>query len=402
MRDSWQIVALGELARQSIDPISVEPEVAYVNLGVQWYAKGVFFREPKIGSEIKAKTLFRVRPGQFIYNRLFATEGSFALVTAEAAEGVVSNEFPVFDLDEQRILPDFLFLHFQQPAIWEQVAAECVGTTKSRKRWKEDRFTQHVIALPPLVEQRCIVDLIGTIDDTIESVETAHRRLEDGRSSALEALFAGRGPRIEIGSLLEGIVGGRSPKASDTPPEPHEFGVLKVSAVTKLGFVPSESKRVSDVNLFSDVHRVRVGDVLITRANTAALVGQTCLVDQAYPNLFLSDKTLRLIPVHGVPGGALVAALNAPTAREQLSGLGTGTSSSMKNISQSDIRRVQIAWPDDPHVAAEMDRAFHDGLRALREQSALLKDLRGAVLSSLLSGRHEIPESYNELIEEVA
>lgn len=94
MRDGWQQTTLGEVATQYVDGFSVLPNETYTNLGVQWYAGGTFAREPKLGSEMKATRLFRVKPGQFIYNRMFVTEGSFALVAAEHADGVVSNEFP--------------------------------------------------------------------------------------------------------------------------------------------------------------------------------------------------------------------------------------------------------------------------------------------------------------------
>ena len=173
MRDGWEPTALGRVARQVVEPVAIDGRRLYSNLGVKWYAAGTFLREPKLGSEIKATRLYRVRPGQFVYNRLFATEGSFALVRPEDEGAVASNEFPVFDVDRERLLPEYLALHFQQPSVWHEVHLECTGTTKSRLRWKEERFAAHTVLLPRLREQWRIVDLIGALDDAIAAAEAS-------------------------------------------------------------------------------------------------------------------------------------------------------------------------------------------------------------------------------------
>ena len=42
-------------------------------------AKGLYVKEEKYGSEIRAKSIFKVEAGDFVYNRLFAWKGSFAV-----------------------------------------------------------------------------------------------------------------------------------------------------------------------------------------------------------------------------------------------------------------------------------------------------------------------------------
>ena len=142
---AFEQVALGSIATQYVDRVQVQPDATYVNLGVKWYGEGAFAREPKTGKDIKAKILYRVKPGQFIYNRMFVTEGAFGIVTPDLADGVVSNEFPVYDLDSKRVLPEWLLLRFQDPSTVQAVAAEATGGTKSRRRWKENQFELSLI-----------------------------------------------------------------------------------------------------------------------------------------------------------------------------------------------------------------------------------------------------------------
>jgi len=75
---------------------TVDPDRQYAVLAMSWYAKGMYVKYRQLGRQIKAKKLYRVEEGDFVYNRLFAWKGSFAEATAEHSGCYVSNEFPTF------------------------------------------------------------------------------------------------------------------------------------------------------------------------------------------------------------------------------------------------------------------------------------------------------------------
>ncbi|MCA0252985.1 MAG: restriction endonuclease subunit S [Actinobacteria bacterium] len=176
--DGTELVSLGSVAARFVSPLRVQSDDTYTNLGVKWYGEGAFAREPKTGRTIKGKTLYRVRPRQFIYNRMFVTEGAFGLVTPGLADGVVSSEFPVYDLDAAKVSPEWLYLRFQDPATVRTVAAETTGATKSRRRWKEDQFESFTIELPPLESQLEVVRILDAFAQLVAEleVEIAARR----------------------------------------------------------------------------------------------------------------------------------------------------------------------------------------------------------------------------------
>jgi type I restriction enzyme S subunit len=175
-------VKLGVLARKTVTPIKVEPDQSYVNLGVKWNGLGVLIRKPRRGSEIKAKTLYGVRPGQLVYNRMFVVEGSFALVPPECEDAVISSEFPVFDIDETAVEPEWLLQYLCDPYTLARIEAEVTGTErgsmKSRRRWNQDQFARFDVELPTLERQREIVRVLRSSDNLIESLnaELAARR----------------------------------------------------------------------------------------------------------------------------------------------------------------------------------------------------------------------------------
>lgn len=168
-------VRIGEVAKQRVRPEVLEPEEAYECLGVKWYGAGVYLRETRLGDEIKAKTLNRVKAGQFLYNRMFVTEGSFAVVPPELDGGVVSNEFPIYDLDESHVLPGWLLLSVLDEFALKRIEAETIGvergSMKSRRRWKEDRFEAFMIDLPSVEVQRRVLRILHVLNAFQEALD---------------------------------------------------------------------------------------------------------------------------------------------------------------------------------------------------------------------------------------
>lgn len=173
-----------------------------------------------------------------------------------------------------------------------------------------------------------------------------------------------------VGAVLKGIVAGKSVQTLDRSPVGNELAILKVSAVTWGEFRPSECKAMPADYEPGDCPRAMDGDILISRANTRELVGAPVMVQGNHPNLLLSDKLLKLIPDERlVKREYLVRALRSPAAAQHFAQCAGGTSGSMTNITQEDIRQTPIRLPGLPEqrrIAAILDKA--DALRAQRRQ----------------------------------
>lgn len=187
---------------------------------------------------------------------------------------------------------------------------------------------------------------------------------------------------LALDHYLSDIETGKSPAAENTPAGDGEWGVLKVSAVQEGWFQSRENKVIRNAVHIHPRFEVCPGDLLMTRANTEALVGLACIAETPPPRLMLSDKTLRLVVNEEVADPAFVAlALLRPATRNQVRAMATGTSASMKNISQRQIRQLMV-----PFASLEQQRrivavhaAFERRIRALQSQA----DKRAALLSGL-------------------
>ena len=173
----WPMVALGELLKRVKRRELVEPSKTYDVLGAHWYAKGLYTKHSKPGSQIRAKDVYRVEQGDFVYNRLFAWKGSFAIATQENDGCHVSNEFPCFVVDRERLDGQYLWYYFSRASAWnEALGLSSGGTPTSRNRLKEARLLAMHIPLPPLAEQRRIVARIEELAAKVEAAQALRQQ----------------------------------------------------------------------------------------------------------------------------------------------------------------------------------------------------------------------------------
>ena len=165
----WREVKLEEILTAAAEPCEVDPETSYPNLGIYSFARGTFAKPSIDGASTSAKTLYRVRKGQFIYSRLFAFEGAYTIVPAELDGRFVSNEFPSFDIAEDAATPEFLAAFFMNPRTWTDLRAGSLGLGSRRQRVNQKHLVEYAIWLPPLAWQHRIGDVFGKFNDNAEA-----------------------------------------------------------------------------------------------------------------------------------------------------------------------------------------------------------------------------------------
>lgn len=196
-----------------------------------------------------------------------------------------------------------------------------------------------------------------------------------------------------LGDVIDGFEAGRNLKALGRPPEEAETGVLKVSAVTWGTFDPRESKALLPADEAKPHELIREGDLLVSRANTTELVGAAVLVDRDHPQLMLPDKILRLLyKREAVEPGYLLQALRTTQVRDYFRREATGTSDSMRNVSQPKFRAVPLPLPplnEQRRIVAKVDALMAKSRRAKQALDAippLLDKLRQSILAAAFRG----------------
>jgi type I restriction enzyme S subunit len=160
----WRRIRVSEVTRFVSDSHDVKANVSYPNLGIYSFGRGLFHKPPIDGLSTSAKSLRRVRKGQFIYSRLFAFEGAYGMVGDEFDGMFVSNEYPTFDCDAERVRAEFLAAYFKPPTVWKEVAAGSKGLGDRRQRVQPERVLAHELWLPPISWQKRIAEVQNRVD----------------------------------------------------------------------------------------------------------------------------------------------------------------------------------------------------------------------------------------------
>jgi type I restriction enzyme S subunit len=177
---NWPLVPLGEVLRRSGDWIAIDPEATYSEVTVRLWGKGVTRRREVSGAEFAGGSRLRVRSNQFIASRIDARNGAFGLIPDDLDGAVVTNDFPVFDVNPDRLDPRFLDWLSKTADFVDLCKAASEGTT-NRVRLKEDKFLATPIPLPPVGEQRRIVARVEVIAARIaEARRLREEATEDG------------------------------------------------------------------------------------------------------------------------------------------------------------------------------------------------------------------------------
>ena len=345
LKPGWRRLKFGDVVRlsqaRSQDPLADGIE-RYV--GLEHLEPGDL-RTRSWGNVADGVTFTSVfQPGQVLFGKRRAYQRKVAV--AEFS-GVCSGDIYVLETkNAQVLLPELLPFICQTDAFFDHAVGTSAGSLSPRTNWTS--LAEYEFTLPPMNEQSLIVDACRQAFETVVAYEDAFRASLAYQASLREQIFSSTAVSTRLGDVLNDIQAGKSVVGMDEPPLSNEVkAVLKVSAVGKRAFLPAESKTLIRQEDFMDIHVVRAGDILITRANTPDLVGLACLVTKDHRNLMLSDKTLRLVPVEGMPSRLLLEALRTQAARQFMKANATGTGGAMKNISQAKLREMAINLPND-------------------------------------------------------
>jgi type I restriction enzyme S subunit len=255
-----------------------------------------------------------------------------------------------------------------------------------------DKFLSTQIPIPPLAEQRRIVteleDHLSRLDAATSSVERALARTKGFVGSSRRQILLERCSEWgKLGDLIASVQAGKSFAADGRPAGLHEWGIIKVSAMTWGEFRATENKTLFPGQQFDPNNEIRVGDILVSRANTVNYVGAPVLVRETRPRLLLSDKSLRLSLRPGVDPNWLIEVLSSPMVRQQISERATGTKDGMRNVSQATLLdiNVPIVPPEEQAAVAEEISTSTSGANRLRSEALRARKAGAALRRSLLT-----------------
>lgn len=393
MSAAWPTVPLGDLLRRSERTVLLHPETTYKEVTVRMNGKGVVERRRVRGLEIATDKRYEATVGQFIISRIDARNGASGLVPCELNGAVVTNDFPLFDVAQDRLDPAFLNWMSKTASFVDLCKRASEGTT-NRVRLSEDRFKALEIALPPLNEQRRIVERIEELAARWKEA----RGLRNDSQEELPALQASQ--RRSIFEVLAGQVVPLESVCSAIVDNLHsnplyvENGTVPCVRSPDVGYGTLNLDNARRTDEAEYVRRTVRGepkpdDIVLVREGGGT--GKCALVQQGQ-RFSLGQRVMMIRPDQGkVRSKFFLYQLLSPTIQEDyISSLSKGSASPHLNIGA--LRHFPFALPNfdlQDRIVAELDalQTKVESVKALQSETAAELDaMLPAILDKAFKG----------------
>jgi hypothetical protein len=403
MREGWSNATLGDLARLEIGrtPPRSDPRYWTVDLERPFCTiadmTSEFIRHTREGVTARAESEGRAKriPAGTLLMSFKLTLGriGFAAIDLFPNEAIVA-----ISPDEQRATGRFLAL-----ALGAADLSAISGRAAKGRTLNRESLSSLVIDLPPLEEQRRIVDLISSLDATITATDRAVAKAEQARRAVLADLLAPPRAAAELGTAgglptsstpegwtsgslddLGDYLNGRAFKPGDFTPTGLPVIRIKqfLDPLAEMDYFDGEGR---------EEHLAEDGDIIFSWSGTLA-VG----IWNRGP-AWVNQHLFKVEPKAGVDRQWLPLAIEhrIPELKKRTHG------STMRHITRAELRAVRTGIPplDEQRRIVQIVSTLDDEIAALTATAVAARAARAAILSELLSGEHQIPPSYDRLLE---
>jgi type I restriction enzyme S subunit len=268
--------------------------------------------------------------------------------------GIVSPAYDIWKLKgEKGTHIPYLERYLRSNQARSLYASRMQGAVARRRSLTKTDFLNLEIPYPPLDDQIRIAHLLGKVEALIAQRRQHLQQLDDLLKSVFFEMFGDpvrndRGWNTKpFSELLEDIQSGKSPKCEARVAEDHEWGVLKLGAVTRCRFNETENKALPQGVAPSKRDEVKTGDLLFSRKNTYELVAACAYVFGTRPKLLMPDLIFRFQFKSDAQVNPIFMwkLLTNDSQRKAIQSLASGAAGSMPNISKANLKTVRLPTP---------------------------------------------------------
>ena len=302
MNPKWEYRKIGDvcIVERGGSPRPIEQYITESENGINWIKIGdttesmyITQTAQKIKQEGMKKSRY-VQPGDF----LLSNSMSFGRPYILKIDGCIHDGWLV--LRDKKALFDkrFLYYYLSAKSTYEKFKSMAVGGVVNNLNSEMVRSIS--VPIPSKNEQIKIADTLDVANAIVFKRQQQLKQLDDLIKARFVELFG----EVEknpfnwklstIGALISSCEAGWSGSGTQREKKNGEIAVLKVSAVTKGYFIPTECKVLDNQDNIKKYIFPQKGDLLFSRANTREMVGATAVITQDYPEHILPDKLWKI------------------------------------------------------------------------------------------------------------
>ena len=392
MREGWERRSIANVTMNVEKNGPQSESFRYVDISsVDRVLKAIIVARQMPSTEAPGRARQNLRSGDVLVSTVRPNLNAVAWVPPALHDAIGSTGFAVLRARVD-VIPEYLFAIVRSTLFVEAMSDRASGSNYPAVT--DAIVKSYEFSLPPLAEQRRIVDLIGAVDEVIEAAHEHEVASARTFAQLRETLFipSAGWKATTIGNELSRI---RRPVVVDTAADYAEIGTRSHGRGVFLK-EPVTGEALGSKKVFYVAPGDLVFNIVFAWEGSVALLGEESqgrIASHRFPtfrgsqdwsveyfNHFFTTARGRDLLVEYSPGGA------------------------GRNKTLSVTRLLEVAT----QVPADSDSAFSilETLRAA-EACALssaqhvlsTRDLRSRLLTTLLSGTHEIPASYDRFLE---
>jgi restriction endonuclease S subunit len=300
--EGWTVVRLGDVLTRSDERLgkAPEPDILTCTEG-----DGLILQMDKFSRRVASEDTSKyktVRPFDIVFNPYLLWLGAIGQSKRDAL-AITSPVYEVFRPVDSLIDPGFAGLSLCDISMRSAYDSISIGSIPRRRRATAERFVELEVTIPPLRQQRRIVDLLhhlSSLDDALSKSLAAH--LSALRSVVVRLIESVRGDTVPVHALFELVIGGvwgASEGERAAPVRALGTSIFR-NGVFELDASNATPRSLSEKQL--ERRWIREGDIILERSGGGPNqpVGRVVIAPSDMPGVVPTDFMRLLRPRSGV------------------------------------------------------------------------------------------------------
>ena len=410
MRDGWKAVPLSDAIEHTIGGVwggesdTDEVEVTVVR-STEFTKRGYLNFETGVSRSIKHSQLKsrELKEGDILLEKSGGGPdqpvGRVVYVTEEIPNKFVCSNFVQLVRPNSKIVEPLLLFHIMWR--WHAInrTLEFQAQTTGIRNLRTPDYLEQEIELPPLPEQKRIVDLISSVDSYIETLQQQLESAKKSRNAVLYELLTGGGDdwvETTLGQEFEICKNGKNYKDGISTEG------LPISRIQTIASGKIDLTKVGFGNFFlqdAEGFLLEEGDILFSHINSLPHVGKVAIVQHNHLPLIHGMNLLRMRFANSNDTNFMFYLMQNESMRDEIRSRAQ-VAVNQVSINISSIKTIKIVIPPlrTQKEIASLICAWDNLIEECENNLNSSRNLRVGLLSELLSGEHEIPASYDKFM----
>jgi type I restriction enzyme, S subunit len=395
----WEEVELAEVARHVKREITLVDDREYQRLTIRLRGQGIGVRDRVAGAKVKTKKQSLVYADDLVVAEIDAKVGGFGIAPPECEGAIVSSHYFVFELDRERVIPEWIDALCRAHHFTAQVEAQ--GST-NYAAVRPAQVLEYTLPAPPLDEQQAIVDVLSSARHALAAADEERvcaflvlRGAIDALVSSADGSYDPPGDwelreLAQVADVRSGITKGRK---TDEPVEPVPFmraanvqdGYLDLGEIRNIEVTVAEKLRF----------RLEPGDVLLVEGGNAEHLGRGWIWSDEIQGCLHQNHVFRARPDRELVEPRFLAYVIASSPARAYCLNSAKKTTNLASINKTQISALPVPLPPlemQKEIVAKLDAIRAAGVEA-HHVRVRLRDLYASLLDSLVSGERRVRES---------